>query len=277
MNTVKIKSILKKSGVIEKILRIAATPYFLAEMVFSNIDMQRRAEGYDDNNYLPIKAIKNSAQRKRCFIVGTGPSLRLEDLEKLKGEVCFSMNSVVLLFQNVTWRPTYYGIQDAFVLESIKDQILSYKDDFKMIFVPRKLKKEFLNDPQIVAFPMNCLNRRFYHAKPFTKFSGDSYATVYEGFTIAYSLLQIAVYMGYKEIYLLGTDCDYSGPTKHIAEYKNLNAHEISTAEKMIYAYTIAQEYAQNHDIRIYNATRGGKLEVFPRVEFDELFKGESE
>ena len=41
MNTVKIKSILKKRGVIEKILRIAATPYFLAEMAFSNIDMQR--------------------------------------------------------------------------------------------------------------------------------------------------------------------------------------------------------------------------------------------
>ena len=37
-------------------------------------------------------------------------------------------------------------------------------------------------------------------------------------------------------------------------------------------AYQAAREYADRHGIKIYNATRGGKLEVFERVDFDSLF-----
>ena len=37
--------------------------------------------------------------------------------------------------------------------------------------------------------------------------------------------------------------------------------------------YQKAKQYADAHGIKIYNATRGGKLEVFPRVDFDSLFE----
>ena len=39
------------------------------------------------------------------------------------------------------------------------------------------------------------------------------------------------------------------------------------------YAYTIAKEYCDTHVIKIYNAPRSGKLEVFERVDFNELIK----
>lgn len=38
-------------------------------------------------------------------------------------------------------------------------------------------------------------------------------------------------------------------------------------------AFEKAKEYADGHGIKIYNATRGGKLEVFERVNFDALFR----
>ena len=38
-------------------------------------------------------------------------------------------------------------------------------------------------------------------------------------------------------------------------------------------AYQSAKKYADAHGIKIYNATRGGNLEVFERVDFDSLFK----
>ena len=38
-----------------------------------------------------------------------------------------------------------------------------------------------------------------------------------------------------------------------------------------LYAYEHAREYCDSHDIRIYNSTRGGKLEVFERIDFDAL------
>ena len=37
-------------------------------------------------------------------------------------------------------------------------------------------------------------------------------------------------------------------------------------------AYKIAKKYAETHGIKIYNATRGGEMEVFERVDFDSLF-----
>ena len=41
----------------------------------------------------------------------------------------------------------------------------------------------------------------------------------------------------------------------------------------MVLAYKSAKKYADSHGIRIYNATRGGKLEVFERIDFDSLFE----
>ena len=41
--------------------------------------------------------------------------------------------------------------------------------------------------------------------------------------------------------------------------------------EESVRAYKSAQQYAASHGISILNATRGGKLEVFPRVNFEKL------
>ena len=38
-------------------------------------------------------------------------------------------------------------------------------------------------------------------------------------------------------------------------------------------AFEFAEEYSKEHGFRIYNATRGGALEAFERVDFDSLFK----
>ena len=50
----------------------------------------------------------------------------------------------------------------------------------------------------------------------------------------------------------------------------------VVTENEQLKAYQKAKQYAETHGIKIYNATRGGKLEVFERVDFDSLFeKGE--
>jgi hypothetical protein len=40
-------------------------------------------------------------------------------------------------------------------------------------------------------------------------------------------------------------------------------------------AYEAAERYAKEHGIKIFNATRGGRLETFERVDFDDLFKNQ--
>ena len=89
--------------------------------------------------------------------------------------------------------------------------------------------------------------------------------------------MQLAAYMGVKEIYLLGVDFTYGGQEKNV-EYthfygtdKSGNA-SIGYVKHVALAYQSAKEYADSHGIKIYNATRGGKLEIFERVDFDSLF-----
>ena len=81
--------------------------------------------------------------------------------------------------------------------------------------------------------------------------------------------------MGFSEIFLLGCDCDYGTSKKnHIVDY-NMGAklddlRMKATVDNLILAYKAAKRYADAHGVRIYNATRGGKLEVFERVDLDE-------
>jgi hypothetical protein len=93
------------------------------------------------------------------------------------------------------------------------------------------------------------------------------------GYTVTYVMLQIAAFMGYKKIYLLGVDCNYKyGGTNNYfgsASEPDTFPHNISG---MLQAYQSAEEYSRSHGFRIYNATRGGALEVFERVDFDSLF-----
>ena len=55
-------------------------------------------------------------------------------------------------------------------------------------------------------------------------------------------------------------------------EFLNGNDNGTYWVDNIYNAHVAAKKYADEHDIKIYNATRGGKLEVFPRVDFDSLF-----
>lgn len=70
----------------------------------------------ESNTYL--NSVKDAYKGKRCFVIGTGPSLTKEDLELLKGEVTFASNRIFKIFNETDWRPTFYGIFDETVAGS---------------------------------------------------------------------------------------------------------------------------------------------------------------
>ncbi|MCR2822018.1 6-hydroxymethylpterin diphosphokinase MptE-like protein [Lederbergia panacisoli] len=222
--------------------------------------------------YEKLKLIKDKHKGERCFIVATGPSLKIQDLEKLHKEVTFSMNSVCLAFDETEWRPTYYGIQDKGVYKKLESYIKNFNAECKFIGDSISIHNNIPKDYYI--FPLNLLNHSFSHKKYNTKFSDNAFAEIYDGYTITYSLIQIAVYMGVKEIYLLGADCNYSSDMNHhFKDYGHVDPTFLSSRDKMISAYKVAKTYADQNNIKIFNATRGGVLEVFDRVDFDSLFK----
>jgi len=223
-----------------------------------------------------LRYLKNKHLGERCFIIATGPSLKIEDLEKLSNEVTFSMNSICLAFEETSWRPTYYGIQDIGNFNVFEEDINNLNAECKFIGEPILKYKNISNSYYV--YPMNMLNHYWWHKKYNTKFSNNAFAVIYDGYTITYSLIQIAVYMGFKEIYLLGADCNYSTDMNH--HFKNYNYFDPSfsvAGDKMIQAFKVAKSYADLNDIKIFNATRGGKLEVFERVNLDDVLMKNNE
>lgn len=231
-----------------------------------------RALGYNDRKYSKIKNLRNKYKSKRCFIACTGPSLTISDLEMLKDEYVFGMNSIALIHDKTDWVPDFYGIQDLRVFEKIKESVLSTHNG--IIFAPYGLKKNF-NTPDNWVYWHMCgsyhLFEMTYIGKYFTKFSNECYVRIYDGYSIAYSLLQIAMYMGFDEIYLLGADCSYLGKQQHFIETGHYDPSFKEMTQKLLSSYSTAKKYAELHGIKIFNATRGGCLELFPRVQLEEI------
>ena len=119
-------------------------------------------------------------------------------------------------------------------------------------------------------------------------FSKDVSKFLGQGYTVTYGAIQMAIYMGFSEIFLLGIDHNYNiirdakgRPLKkddscsnypqgmsNYVDMKNLPRIEESTI-----AYETAEKISRKMGVRIYNATRGGKLDSFERVDFDLIKK----
>ncbi len=224
-----------------------------------------------------LKSLKDIHNGERCFIIGNGPSLKAHDLDKLKNEICFGTNGIYEIFEQTEWRPTYYCAQDYKLIRLIKKDIKNKIDCEKFIGLFDFRMNPSIKDAHYFKMVIDNSDPKVI------KFSSDMSECCYEGRTITYSAIQIAVYMGFKEIYLLGVDNNYAisfDENGNIVKQANIKNHfsdnyklpVIPNTHLKNYAYEAARKYADEHDIKIYNATRGGKLEVFERVDFDTLF-----
>jgi len=236
-----------------------------------------------------IKEFHNIHYGKKCFVIGNGPSLTLADLEKIRenGICSFASNSIFNCFSKTLWRPDYYFVVDGwFIINTFKDneQLAYILGNCKYMFTrSNSWLCHFQNDPNIKNLFL--FQTEFQRSLSVYEFSEDCSQKVFSGYTVTYAMLQMAAYMGFSEIYLLGIDHHYSNEMTEdggIAVDANLKDHaemlhdsfhvNAAPVYKMTRAYEAAKRYAEAHGIRICNATRGGALEVFERVDFDSLF-----
>ena len=246
---------------------------------------------YDFSDIIPygvnpdLKFFKDKHKGKRCFVVATGSSLRMEDLDKLAegNEICISMNGIYHAFDKTEWRPNYFVVSDkaAHLLAEHIDSI-----DVKYKFVSDQ-SDEYWSEKH----PDNVYKFHTRFCEKELKFSDDFSLGTYTGGNVTYNCIQLAYYLGCNPIYLLGTDCNFDGYNKGInahftSDYVFDNSLRKGEGTPLTNAYTeneqylaqmrtykAAKKFADNNDLQIINATRGGKLEVFKRVDFDNLFE----
>lgn len=267
---------------------------FIIPYIKLSFAVRRRLELFgilkSDPRFNSTKKYKNRHKGKRVFIIATGPSLTIADIEKLSGEYTISMNSIVNVFSRTDFRPTYYMISDNVGYRILPHAQTLMPPERVFVGIGNVNTKWNINlkdvkqpeDQNINLFHVDrtrTLRNLYIHKDKFnTQFSDDAEKGFIDGGTITYLAIQMAVYMGFTEIYLLGADGNYLQGKLHFDEKEDeLEKIEENTAYLYAYrfkvAYECARAYLDDKDVRIYNATRGGFLEIFPRVSLDELFE----
>ena len=232
-----------------------------------------------------IKEYHNKYKGKRCFIVANGPSLRVEDLELLhsKGEVTFAMNRIYKIFPQTNWRPTYYVCEDELIAADCQDEI--NKVDAEAKFIPIEIKWwHNININNAIHFHLNYNREDDFEFG----FSPDVSRQIDCRGTVTCTCIQIAAYMGFSEIYLIGVDHSFQkiiDENGNIIEDKSvkdyfIEGYDADIKESVVHntgrttkSYMDMKKYCDEKGTpTIYNATRGGKLEVFERIDFESLF-----
>jgi hypothetical protein len=219
--------------------------------------------------------LKDIHRGQRAFIIGNGPSLKQTDLSRLRGEFTFGMNRIYLMFSELGFPTTYFLSVNSLVIEQCAEEI-------RALPIPKFLswRSRHLIRP---AEDLNFLHTTYTGPK----FARDARGRLWEGATVTYVTLQLAFHMGFETVILIGVDHNYNTrgkPNTTVVSQGNDPNHfnatyfgkgfrwqlpDLDTSEM---GYFMARQAYQEAGRQVLDATVGGKLNVFPKVDYDALF-----
>lgn len=240
-----------------------------------------------------LLSLKGAYKGERCIIMGNGPSLNKMDLSLLENEIVWGSNRCYLLYDQIAWRPRFYTAVDVRVVPDIANEINQrvVADMNTICFFSTKHKNIIQNKRNVYWFDIYPANKETN--LPFGVFSQDPSSGIPSYIaTVTVVMLQLAVYLGFNPIYLIGCDTSYVIPK---SAYRDGSDGLISIADddvnhfsksyfgkgakwhdphvdRMHWHYAQSKRACDELGVDVYNATVGGELEAFPRVNFSELF-----
>lgn len=238
---------------------------------------------------------RNIHEGERVFILCTGPSISKMELAKLKDEKTIAVSGFFLHKDCQTISPDYYclptfekflgfGLATEY-LRKIQESTLKTQYFFSIY------EKQIVD--KMREYDNRCVNYVAFMSTPdFEKFNIDLTNPAPSPQSVSIMALEIALYMGFKTIYLLGTEHDslLTGRYTHFYDYSESivsqsnpdeNAQgkcktsfnfELAAIYNLWKQYKKIKQIAERNGAKIYNATKGGILDVFERVDFDTLF-----
>ena len=220
-------------------------------------------------------------QGQRCFIVGNGPSLNNTDLNKLSDEYTFGCNKISLLYEKRGWNPSFYVMvsseihREDWLVETIKNVDLGIPCflNEKNRMLSEKTKKFYSDTDSLPhVYKIDAIGGRKGYPYPDHFWSDNPMKSATKHGTILLTCMQIAVYMGFSEIYLIGCDLGFNGPNCNFDPNYNPGQYDPNGDVHSHEAHVLAKRMTEKAGVRVYNATVGGNLEVYPRKRFEELF-----
>ena len=250
---------------------------FLTRMKFPFYFLQYNSflKGFKENRK-KLDLLKNSASRNRLFILATGPGLNKVNLNLLVNEDVMTMNRGYMLQKSLNIK--------YLVCIDIKTQLLQFFDSYNGLtkfttFYEFKLFNRFVK----------AKNRIFIISKPSPRFIKNKSQVFGNGRSVTYTCIQLAYYLGYKEVIILGKDHSYvakgiPGSKNEIAEKSNhFIKNYYSKGDKFDtpdyhgeeFAYRLAKDKFENTGRSIIDCSVNGKLLVFRKAELSSVLNAE--
>ncbi len=227
-----------------------------------------------------LAALKDIHKGQRAFIIGNGPSLKQTDLSQLKGEITFGMNRIYLMFPEMGFSTTYLSVVNDLVIEQTASDLAALQIPK---FITWRSRKFFTN-----LHPSSFILPTFLHTTyDSPRFSPDVRGRVWEGATVTYVTMQLAFHMGFSEVIIIGVDHNYEtkgtpnttitstgdDPNHFSGQYFGKGFRwQLPDLETSEMAYRMARKSYEQAGRRIVDATVGGKLTIFPKVDYSGLF-----
>lgn len=180
------------------------------------------------------------------------------------------------MYQYTDWRPTYFMVTDSSIIQKWNQEEEKGLDAEYIFLANRKLAQKYKsqNAYQIFLKGVAPVHKDRSIVRNLSE-DVSQYFSIAQSVTI--DAFELAFYMGFKEIYLLGVDHSFAveidaDGKKHVD--KNIDSHFKEDNDKSLYVsykdaltkeFETCKRYADQHGVKVVNVTRGGKLEVFER------------
>jgi hypothetical protein len=146
-------------------------------------------------------------------------------------------------------------------------------------FITWRARSWFSNDPRTIFVDTDYTGPE--------NFTGDASRRMFEGFTVTYVALQLAYYMGFQEVILVGVDHNFvsqghanaavvsngDDPNHFSPDYFGKGFKwQLPDLDGSERAYHMAKTAYEAAGRRVLDATVSGRLSVFPKTAYDSLF-----
>lgn len=212
----------------------------------------------------------NKYKGQRAIIMGNGPSLKSTDWSLIKNEYTFGLNRINLLFDEMGFIPSFYVCVKDLVIEQFHEELDS---------IPCQLKVfNFMAARNLISVKPEHVFLRFV---PGLSFCTDIRNGWSGGFTVTYSALQLAYFLGFQKIILIGVDHKFTAPgaprsveTRDTDDPNHFAPNYFGKGVKWALpdlegserAYQLAKAAYEADGRSIVDATNGGLCAVFQRM-----------
>jgi hypothetical protein len=211
---------------------------------------------------------------ERCFIIGNGPSLIDTDLARLGDKFTFGLNRGYMLFERIGGPTTFLVAVNRYVIEQFGADLVAAGPP---TFMSWRSRQHVPRGGDVV----------FVRRAPSFTFSEDVARNgAWEGATVTYMAMQLAFHLGFREVVLVGVDHSFAtaGPPNQLVTSRGADQNhfdpnyfgpgvkwQLPDLEVSERAYRLARDRFMADGRTILDATVGGKLTVFPKVDFESV------